>query len=130
MRTTFVRILLFSLATPLLAQAEAPIPGNQLPGIGSRIRVTAPSLNPGWHVGMLNRRRVEPVCYTVLIFGSPDKNEVTAMLTLGEITQIQVSNLYNNGHASYDPAKPFYPEEKWSEVSLEALRSTNKCRKD
>lgn len=52
------------------------------------------------------------------------------MLTLGEITRIQLSNLYNNGRAAYDPSKLSYPEEKWSDVSLDALRSANKCRND
>lgn len=130
MKATFIRILFFSLAISLLAQAETTVPGNPLPEIGSRIRVTAPSLNPGWHIGKLNRFRVEPICYTILIFGSPGKNEVTAMFTLGEISQIQVSNLYNDGRANYDPTMPSHPDEKWSDMSLEALRSANKCRKE
>ena len=130
MRAAFIRSLFFSLAMPLLAQAEAPVPGHQLPKIGSRIRVIAPSLNAGWHVGMLNRLRVEPLCYTVLVFGSPGKNEVTAMLTLDEITQIQVSSLYDEGRTGYDPSKPSYPEENWNDVPLETLRSVNECRRN
>ncbi len=129
-RKALIRILIFSLAMPLLAQAQHHAPSDQLPMVGSRVRVTTLRLGPGWHVGMLNRLRVQPVCYVVLVFGLPNKNEVTATLTLSEVRQIQVSNLFNNGHASYDPSKPSYPDEKWADVPLETLRSANKCRRD
>jgi hypothetical protein len=75
---------------------------------------------------MLNRLRVEPICYVVLVFGSPGKNTVTATLALREITQIQVS--LPNRRAGYDPSAPSYPEERWADVPLGTLRSASRCR--
>jgi hypothetical protein len=130
MRAVLIRIIVFCLALPLLAQAPSHASSDQLPEVGSRIRVTASQLGSGWHVGMLNRIRVEPICYVVLVFGSLNKNEVTTTLTLSGITQIQVSNLYNDGRVGYDPSKLSYPKEKWADVPLETLRSVSKCRRD
>ena len=122
-----ITVLIFALIIPLWGQAQHDVPSSQLPEIGSRVRITAPKLEPGWHVGMLNRLRVEPICYVVLIFGS--SNKLTATLTLNEIMQIQVSTLYNKGFGGYDPNKPLYPNEGWTDVSLETLRAANKCGK-
>ena len=75
---------------------------------------------------MLNRLRVEPICYVVLVFGSPGENRVTSTLALSEITQIQVS--LPNRRAGYDPSAPSFPEERWADVPLGTLRSANRCR--
>lgn len=120
-------VLIASLLIPLWSQAQHNAPSGQLPEIGSRVRVAAPKLAPGWHVGMLNRLRVEPVCYVILIFES--SNKLKASLKVNEITEIQLSTLYNKGFGGYDPGHPLYPNEEWTEVSLEALRAANKCRK-
>ena len=120
-------VLIVSLLIPLWSRAQHTAPNGQLPEIGSRVRVTAPMLAPGWHVGMLNRLRVEPVCYVILIFES--SNKLKASLTLNEITEIQLSTLYDKGFGGYDPSNPLYRNESWTDVSLEALRAANKCRK-
>jgi hypothetical protein len=122
-----IQILILGLLISLSSYARHEVPSSQLPQIGSRVRVGAPKLAPGWHVGMLNRLRVEPVCYVILIFES--SNKLKASLTLNEITEIQLSNLYDKGFGGYDPGHPLYPDEEWTEVSLEALRAANKCRK-
>lgn len=120
-----IYILIFVLLIPLSSYAQHKVPSSQLPEIGSRVRVAAPKLAPGWHVGMLNRLRVEPVCYVILIFES--SNQLKASLTLTEITAIQLSSLYNKGFGGYDPSDPPYANEEWAEVSLGALRAANKC---
>ena len=120
-----VLAVIVGLTIPLWGRAQDSVPSTQLPEIGSRVRVTAPKLEPGWHVGMLNRLRIEPICYVILIFESSNKLNVT--LTLNEIAQIQVSTLYDKGFGGYDPSNPLYAHEQWTDVSLEALRAANKC---
>lgn len=127
MTSNKIYILILVLLIPLSNYAQDKVPSSQLPQIGSRVRVAAPKLAPGWHVGMLNRLRVEPVCYVILIFES--SNKLKASLTLNEITEIQLSTLYDKGFGGYDPSNPLYRNESWTDVSLEALRAANKCRK-
>ena len=117
-------LLLCLIVTPLQIQAN-----NDVPPIGSRVRVTAANLGDGWHVGMLNQTRVPYPCYRILIFGP--NNTVLHFLSVGDITRMQVSNLYNKGFVgNYDPTKPLYANEEWVDVSFTALQvADEKCRK-
>ena len=105
-------------------QGENDVTDKEIPPIGSRVRITSNQLGPGWHVGMLNRIRREPVFYKILVF-SPS-NTITSMYTPDDITRIQVSTIYNTGAGNYDPTKTLYPDEEWIDVSLDALRAANK----
>ena len=118
-------LFILSFISSMCVQSPDSVVDNKIPPIGSRIRITSPRLEPGWHVGMLNRLRVEPICYRILIFGS--SNTIKATLTVNDITNIQVSSIYNQGFVgNYDPTKPSYPEEKWLDVPLEELHSIDK----
>jgi hypothetical protein len=121
----FVILLLFCVvATSSHIQAKT----DDVPPIGSRVRVTASKLGEGWHVGMLNKTRVPYPCYRILIFGL--NNTVSHLLAVGDIARMQVSNLYNKGFVrNYDPGRPLYPNEEWIEVSFNALQvADEKCR--
>jgi hypothetical protein len=112
----------------LVATPQVQAKNDDVPPIGSRVRVTASKLGEGWHVGMLNQTRVPYPCYRILIFGS--NNAVLHFLTVGDITGMQVSNLYNKGFVgNYDPTKVLYPNEEWIDVSFDPLQvADEKCR--
>jgi hypothetical protein len=48
------------------------------PTIGSRVRVQAKTLGPGWHEGMFNATRTEPAC-SVIIFFKPRSSRTAAI---------------------------------------------------
>ena len=102
------------------------IESGPLPSTGALVRVEAPRLGPGWHVGMFNRLRLEPPCYRVVIFARDGSNHITHTLGIEEIQRLQF-------HLVYDGRKMVAPpralgggkvSDEWAEVSMDALRAT------
>jgi hypothetical protein len=48
--------------------ASAAHAADMRPTIGSRVRVQAKTLGPGWHEGMFNATRTEPACSVIIFF--------------------------------------------------------------
>lgn len=119
-------LLLIFLFIPLLsAIAHAAEPG-PVPAVGALVRVEAPQLGPGWHVGMFNRLRVAPPCYRVVIFAKDGSNRITNTLEVEEIERMQ-------SHVVYKGRKKVAPpwvltggkvSDDWAEVSVDALHAT------
>ena len=57
------------------------------PTIGSRVRVQANVLGPGWHEGMFNATRTEPACY-VIVFFKP-RSSRTAVIELSSTIYVR-----------------------------------------
>ena len=124
MRVSAAWLLISCLGMAAAVQGITTGTGRSVPPTGSRVRITSEKLGRGWHVGMLNRIRTEPVCYRVLIFAPP--NRIKRIIDPDDITKIQVSSIYNKGGSNYDPAKWEYPREKWLDVSLDDILAANK----
>jgi hypothetical protein len=90
--------------------------------VGARVRVLAPRLGEGWHVGMFNRLRVEPPCYRVLLFAATGSiRRIDATLSPRDLTRIEVSTLGNGRARSYEPNEELDSKDDWRELPLDAL---------
>ena len=71
---------------------------------------------------MFNWLRVPRPCYRVIRFGP--SNTIEQVLTISEISQMQVSTMYSEGFVeNYDPARSSYPNEGWVDVPLEGWKA-------
>jgi hypothetical protein len=116
-------------ALSLAAQSQTS--ADTLPPVGARVRVLAPRLGEGWHIGMFNRLRVEPPCYRVLLFSPTGSRRITATLSVHDLRGIQVSTLYDGQTRPYkfDPDAELDSKESWREVSMEVLAEAERnCR--
>lgn len=125
-------LLALVVASVLAAHA---VSADALPAIGSRARIQAQGLEPGWHEGMFNRTRTEPPCYVVLVF-KPRSSRTAAMQTssivpVEDITRLEVHAGVTQplqdwaGLPSTDSSG-----ERWQNVAPEVLREANKkCRR-
>jgi len=116
-------VLAGAMAAPS-AVAQSQAGADLFPLLGARVRVLAPSLGEGWHIGMFNRLRVEPPCYRVLLLESTGSiRRITATLSPRDLTRIQVSTLADGRARAYTPERneDLDSKEDWRDVSLEAL---------
>jgi hypothetical protein len=75
---------------------------------------------------MLNRLRVEPTCYRVVIFAGDGSNRVTRMLGMQELERMQAHLVYNGGN-KIAPAQALAGgpvSDDWAEVSMGMLRAS------
>lgn len=104
---------------------------NDLPLTGARVRVVVPSLGSEWQIGIFNRLRVEPPCYRVILFELAQPRRVRAVLSVREISRLEVSRVYD-GRTRVTPNEPTdraEREDEWRNVSLDALRAAEQhCR--
>lgn len=116
-------------ASSLAAQSQTS--EDTLPPIGARVRVLAPRVGEGWHIGMFNRLRVEPPCYRVLLFSSTGTRRITATLSVRDLGGIQVSTIRDGQTRPYKfgSDEDLDSKEIWREVSLEVLAEAERnCR--
>ena len=110
-------------AGSLVACASAPRPKLALEvPLDVRVRVTAPSLPPGWHPGRLTESAERCRVVTVAAAREP---EPLVVLNMGQITRLQVSQA--------NPPPDWWTEpkagERWNELDLVRLRDENeRCR--
>lgn len=117
--------LILSLFSIVSGAAGAAEPG-PLPAVGALVRVEAPRLGPGWHVGMFNRLRIEPPCYRVVIFARDGSNRVTDTLGMEEIERLQAHLVFKGRKKVASPRVLGGGEvsDDWAEVSMDLLRAT------
>jgi hypothetical protein len=99
--------------------------------VGARVRVLAPRLGEGWHIGMFNRLRVEPPCYRILLFAPAGSGRISATLSVRDFTRIQVSILGDGRTRPYtlEPNQDLNSKEDWRDVPLETLSEAERsCR--
>ena len=64
------------------------------PTIGSRVRVQAKPLGPGWHEGMFNTTRTEPACSVIIVFKPRSARtaaiELSSTMYMRDVTALEV----------------------------------------
>ena len=99
MRTDYRTFVAALLAVWVLASAADA--ADIRPTIGSRVRVKALALGPGWHEGMFNRTRTEPACSIVVFFkprpSRTDALEASSTIYVRDVTALEV---YTGGAAA------------------------------
>jgi hypothetical protein len=120
---------LFTAATACAAPAA-----DLLPEVGTRVRIQADALGPGWHEGLFSHTRVPRICYDVLIF-KPRRSRTAAMewaatVPIERVTALEVDTAPQRpmqewvGLPATDPAG-----DPWRPVPLGRLRDANAgCR--
>ena len=92
MRTDYRTFVAALLAVWVLASAADA--ADIRPTIGSRVRVKALALGPGWHEGMFNRTRTEPACSIVVFFkprpSRTDALEASSTIYVRDVTALEV----------------------------------------
>jgi len=105
--------------------AQAAEPGS-LPAVGALVRVEAPRLGPGWHVGMLKRLRIEPRCHRVVTFPRGGSHPVTHTLWVEEIERMQTHHVHKGRH-KVAPSRVLAGGkvcDEWVGVSMDASRAS------
>ena len=64
------------------------------PTVGSRVRVQANALGPGWHEGMLSATRTEPACFMIIFFKPRSSRtaaiELSSTIYVRDVTALHV----------------------------------------
>ncbi len=115
----------FCLSLVISGVAKTAKPGS-LPVVGALVRVEAPWLGTGWHVGIFNRLRVEPPCFRVVIFARNGSSRVAHMLGIQELERMQVHLVYNreNKIAPAEALAGGRVSDDWAEVLMDMLQAS------
>mgnify|MGYP001561550647 CR=1 FL=1 len=127
MRTDYRTFVAALLAVWVLASAADA--ADIRPTIGSRVRVKALALGPGWHEGMFNRTRTEPACSIVVFFkprpSRTDALEASSTIYVRDVTALEVYTGAPQPFQDWAVVAPETSPHLWQRVTPEALRKVS-----
>ena len=126
---------LWLLGAVLLAEASVTVHADSpdlLWLLERRVRIQSPTLGPGWHDGLFNRRRTEPPCYVVIVWNlrpSADAPiQAKATIHLGDVSHLQAyTATLSLPQWAGRRREEIADDSRWQPIPSETIRANEKC---